>query len=58
MRKPAFCICKYKGADQRLFFHYIDSTVHLLLLFNSAAQFVSDLVGNLKDRFSRNAALI
>ena len=39
MRKPAFCICKNKGADQlhsnqaadqRLCFRYIDSTISLL----------------------------
>ena len=39
MRKPAFCICENKGADQlcnncaadqRLCFHYIDSTNPLL----------------------------
>ena len=40
MRKPAFCICKNKyaadqlrgnrEADQRLCFHYIDSSNHLL----------------------------
>ena len=27
MRKPAFCICENKDADQRLCFHYIDSTI-------------------------------
>ena len=39
MRKPAFCVCKNKGADQlccnhtvdqRICFHYIDSTIPLL----------------------------
>ena len=39
MRKPAFCKCKNKGADQLcgnraadllLCFHYIDSTIHVL----------------------------
>ena len=39
MRKPAFCICKNKGAnqlrsdhaaDQRLCFRYVDSTIPLL----------------------------
>ena len=39
MRKPAFCICENKGADQlhsnhtadqRLCFHYIASTINLL----------------------------
>ena len=34
MRKPAFCICEIKVADQlrgKLYFHYIDSTVPDLL---------------------------
>ena len=31
MRKPDFCICENKGADQGLCFHYIDSTIPLLL---------------------------
>ena len=39
MRKPAFCICKNKDADQlggnreadqHLYFHYTDSTIPLL----------------------------
>ena len=39
MRKPTFCICEYKDADQlrgnleadqRLYFCYLDSTIHLL----------------------------
>ena len=39
VRKPAFCICENKGADQlrgnreadqRLCFRYTDSTIHLL----------------------------
>ena len=31
MRKPAFCICETKGADQhRLCLRYTDSTIHLL----------------------------
>ena len=39
MRKPTFCICENndadqlcanRKADQRLCFHYIDSTIHLL----------------------------
>ena len=39
MRKPAFCICEnkdadqlrgYREADQRLCFHFIDSTIPLL----------------------------
>ena len=31
MRKPDFCICENKDADQRLCFRYMDSTIHLLL---------------------------
>ena len=30
MRKPASCICENKGADHRLSFRYIDSTLPLL----------------------------
>ena len=30
MRKPAFCICKNKDADQRTCFRYVDSTHPLL----------------------------
>ena len=42
MRKPFFCICKNKDtdqlrgnreADQRLCFHYIDSMIPLLLIY-------------------------
>ena len=66
MRKPGFCICENKGAaDQRLCFNYTDSTVLLLhktetkpltIFCGCTAQFVSDLVGNPEDRFSRGAA--
>ena len=75
MRKPAFCLCKNKGTDQRrsnhavdqrLCFRYIDSTSPLLLKFESfkplttlcgcIAWFVSGLVGNPEDRFSRKEA--
>ena len=75
MRKPAFCICENKDADQlcgnrtadqRLCFHYIDSTIPLLskskkiqplaIFCGCRARFVSDLVGNPEDRFSRVAA--
>ena len=66
MRKPDFCICENKDADQlrgnreadqRLCFPNIDSTIPLLAIFcGSTAQFVSDLVGNPEDRFSRDAA--
>ena len=59
MRKPAFCICENKDADQlrgncktdqRLRFHYTDSTIpllpkfrHLAVFFDFTARFVSDL---------------
>ena len=61
MRKPAFCICKNKDADQlrgnreadqRLCFRYSD------MFCDCAARFVSDLVGNPEDRFSHNEAYI
>ena len=44
MRKPAFCICEtkdadqlcgYRKADQRLCFRYIDSTIPLLPIYES-----------------------
>ena len=76
MRKPAFCISENKDADQllgnreadqRLCFHYIDSTIpqisksernfKLLTIFcGCTARFVSDLVGNPEDRFSHKEA--
>ena len=46
MRKPTFCICENKDtnqlrsnqeADQRLCFHYIDSTIPLLSIFEKLA---------------------
>ena len=30
IRKPTNCICENRGADQRLCFHYMDSTIPLL----------------------------
>ena len=72
MGKAFFFACENKGenqlrsncsADQRLCFHYIDSTTPLLSkseissLFSSCtAQFVSHLVVNSEDRFSRDGA--
>ena len=70
MRRPAFCICENKNADQlrsncaadlRLCFRYIVSTVPLLpkslaIFCGCIARFVSDLVGNTEDRFSHNEA--
>ena len=72
MRKPAFCICENKDADQlrgnreadqRLCFRYTDSTIpllpwHLAIFCDCTARFVSDLVGNPEDRFSHNEAHI
>ena len=67
MRKPAFCICENKGADQlpvevtTQLICYIDSTVllfskseisSLAIFCGCTARFVSDLVGNSKVRFS------
>ena len=57
MRKPAFCICENKGADQlrgnreadqRLCFRYIDSTIPLL-------SFVTVLVVIVKNKSFRKA---
>ena len=69
MRKPAFCICKSKDADQlcgnrtadqRLCFRYTDSTIPLLpkskISSGCKARFMSDLVGNPEDRFCLDAA--
>ena len=71
MRKPDFCICENKRADQlcsnctadqRLCIRYSDSTTHLLLIakisriFDCTCRFVSYLVGMPEDRFSRVAA--
>ena len=69
MRKPAYSICEnkavwYRPADQCLCFHYIDSSIPLLpkyeifkpiaIFFGCTAWFVSDPVGNPKDRFSHD----
>ena len=70
VRKPDFCLCKNKGADQlcsnrtadeRLCFRYTDSTFPLLLKYKAllcdcTGQFVLELVRNPVDRFSRVAA--
>ena len=73
VRKPDFCICENKDADQlcgnrttdqRLCFRYTDSTIPLLrkskisIFSNCVARFVLDLVGNPEDRFSDVAAHI
>ena len=57
MRKPTFCICE---ADQRLYFLYMEITIPLLPkpeISSCTAGFVSDLVGNPKDRFSHEAQI-
>ena len=65
MRKPTFCICENKDADQlrgnreadqRLCFRYIDGTIPLLskslaIFCDCTALFVSDLVENQNDCF-------
>ena len=56
-------LCDNRKADQRLSFHYIASTIPLLLkplaiFCDSTARFVSDLVGKPEDRFSHDAAHI
>ena len=75
MRKPGFCICKNKDADQlrgntaKLISPFVFATliVKYLSYLNPKFQafrhiqylhsrFVSDLVGNPEDRFSRNEA--
>ena len=65
VRKPAFCICENKDADQlrgnrkadqRLCFRYTDSAIPLAIFCSCTAWFVSDLVGNLEDRFSQDEA--
>ena len=70
MRKTVFCTSQNKGADQlrgnsaadqRLCFRFTDSAIPPLpkseiSSSSCTAQFVSDLVGNPKDRFSHDAA--
>ena len=72
MRKPDFCICENKAADQlydnnaaadlHLCLRYIDCKIPLLSkskissLLSHTVQFVSDLVGNPADRFTYDTA--
>ena len=69
VRKPAYCICENKDADQlrgdreadqRFCFRYTDSTIRnfkpLVIFCDCTARFVSNLVGNPEDRFSQNEA--
>ena len=72
MRKPAFCICENKDADQlrgsseadqRLCFRYIDSTIPLFSISEIHLVWLYSLVcvgldGNTEDRFSHNEAHI
>ena len=72
VRKPDFCICENKDADQlrgnreadqRLCFRHTDSTIPLLPKSKISSIYpssviVSDLVGNPEDRFSHNEAQI
>ena len=55
MRKPAFCICENKDADQlrgnreadqRLCFRYIDRTIHLLPKFEILSLWPSSVVNS------------
>ena len=66
MRKPAFCICENKDADQlrgnreadlRLCFHYTDNTITLLPkseIFKHLAIFFDYTARFASDRFSHN----
>ena len=63
--KAADQLCVNRTADQRLCFRYIESAVPLLSksefsclshLCGRTARFVSDLVGNPEDQFSRDVA--
>ena len=54
MRKPAFCKCENKDADQLPGNREADQC----LCFRCTARLVSDLVGNPEDRFSHNEAHI
>ena len=72
MRKPAFCICENKdadqlhsncAADQRLCFCYIDSTIPLLPKYEISSLYPSSVAVQLglcrrqaEDRFCRVAA--
>ena len=71
-QKTLFCICENKDADQlhcncaanqALCFRYIDSTIirnfqPLAIFCSRTARFVSDLIGNTDNRFSRDVAEI
>ena len=65
MRKPAFCICENKVADQlrgnratdqRFCFRYIGCFKPLAIFCCRTARFVLDLVETPEDMFSRDVA--
>ena len=59
MRKLAFCICENKGADQFSLYRYpskSESSNLKPIFCGCTSLFVSDLVGNLDDRFSCDEA--
>ena len=74
IKKPDFCICENKDADQlrgnreadqRLCFRYIDPSTLLIrnykplaIFCSCTARYLSDLVVNPDDRFSQNEAHI
>ena len=68
MRKLTICLCENKDADQCLCFRHTDSTITLLLypkwvkllavVFDSIAQFVSDLIRNPNGWFSHAKAQV
>ena len=43
VRKPVFCICENKDADQRLCFRYIDSTIPLLPKYKISSLYPSSV---------------
>ena len=71
IRKPAFCLCENKGADQlcgncaadqRLCFGNTNSTISLLskplaIFCGCTVWFVLDMVGNPEERFSHDVVL-
>ena len=65
-RRPAFCICENKGADQRLYFRHIDSTIPKLSESEISSLYQSSVAAQPRlcqtwsdipdDRFSNDAA--
>ena len=61
MRKPAFCICENKEADQLFALQIVQSLYFinpksLAIFCGCTSRFVLYLVGNQKDRFCRDMA--